>query len=1078
MPSPIPVSRTKVLIPQRREEIISRQRLLDMLNELLDFKLVIVAAPAGYGKTSLIIDFIHHYQWPACWFALDTLDQDPQRFIAHFISSIQQRFKEFGLVPLDVLNHMAPEDLNLDFLVTSITNDIYEHITEHFIIVLDDYHLLKDNEFIGQFLSDFLQKAEDNVHLIINSRTLLTLPDLPLLVARSQVGGLSIEELAFNPEEIQQLYSKNFKKQIGEEDARQLAEQNEGWITGLLLTSQLTRGGIGSRQQIVRTSGVGLYEYLAEQVLEQQPLKLQRFLLRSSLLEEFNIEMCSRIIGKALAINADWGTLMESTLHHNVFVLPVGENQLWLRYHHLFRDFLQNRMQQQYPGEAKKIQLELAKYFAGKEDWEQVFNIYWRLNDEERLIALIEKIGSVFIANGRVKKLAEWLDTFSPQMITSRPTLFSLQASVLVNQGKTQQGLDLFNRVVDILQKENQPRLLVDNLIRRSSARRFLGDYGGSLDDAEKAIAFCKQQPDLELVKAEAMRAKGSNLYQQGKLNEALTWLNNSLKVYENHNRPQDVARLLVEVGAVNDTLGDYEKAEQAYTKSLKYWQSIGDSIWQANLLNNLGVLQHSIGDFDNSFSNLEKSLQYARVNGNLRMEGYSLASIGDLYRDLDAYKEAQDAFQKAMEIAQQIEDRFLVFYLKLAQGRVQIDLGNSRQAELLIKSSQGLARQSGSPYELNKYYLENALLQLAQGSYSRALNNLSTAGQFFKKEGHREDYARTELLLCVANFLEGNIEICTEILQDILDYIRQPQGQVSLFSSINEINPYIQKMVKHARIGLKVEIFNERAEEFQTRVAKNRRQIRKQASMVPFAPPKIIIRAFGKIEVIANHQVLTTSDWKTQTSRDLLFLFLSHPKGITKEEVGICFWPESSPGELKLRFKNGIYRLRHAMGTDVIIFDDNYYRFNNSLDYEYDVQIFVTNMSRTETEKNIETRKEFLKNSIEIYKGPYLPGIDADWVVADRKKYLDLYLDALQRLAGLYFSEKDYDSALEISQKAIQSDNCFENAYRLEMQAYHAMGNKAEVVRTYKKFCKILFAEIGAEPSVQTQVFYKNLMK
>jgi two-component SAPR family response regulator len=134
--------------------------------------------------------------------------------------------------------------------------------------------------------------------------------------------------------------------------------------------------------------------------------------------------------------------------------------------------------------------------------------------------------------------------------------------------------------------------------------------------------------------------------------------------------------------------------------------------------------------------------------------------------------------------------------------------------------------------------------------------------------------------------------------------------------------------------------------------------------------------------------------------------------------------------------------------------------------------------MSRAETEKNIETRKEFLNNSIEIYKGPYLHGIDADWVVADRKKYLDLYLDALQRLAGLYFSEKDYDSALEISQKAIQSDNCFENAYRLEMQAYHAMGNKAEVVRTYKKFCKILFAEIGAEPSVQTQVFYKNLMK
>ncbi len=201
----IPITRTKIIVPRRRAELLSRTRLLKLLDELLDNRLIILAAPAGYGKTSLLVDFAQSTQWPVCWYSLDTLDQDPQRFVAHFISAINQRFPGFGKSCMAALQSMGQDQLDLDLLVSLIINDAYDNITEHFILVVDDFHLVEKSPAVVSFVNRFLQDVDENCHLVLASRSLLTLPDLPLMVARSQVGGLSFEELCFQPTEIQAL---------------------------------------------------------------------------------------------------------------------------------------------------------------------------------------------------------------------------------------------------------------------------------------------------------------------------------------------------------------------------------------------------------------------------------------------------------------------------------------------------------------------------------------------------------------------------------------------------------------------------------------------------------------------------------------------------------------------------------------------------------------------------------------------------------------------------------------------------------------------------------------------------------
>jgi LuxR family transcriptional regulator, maltose regulon positive regulatory protein len=1074
-----PVTRTKILIPRRRAEIVSRQRLLDTLNDLLDNKLMIVAAPAGYGKTSLLIDFIHHSEMPHCWYSLDTLDRDPQRFIAHFIASIHLRFPTFGQSAAQAFNNSSQDRLNIDSLVTAIINDAYENIHEHFVIVLDDYHLVRESKQVDHFISRFIQDVDENCHLIIASRTLLTLPDLPLMVARSQVGGMSFEELSFRPVEIQEFLQQNYKRSVSESEAEDLALQTEGWITGLLLSTQMMGKEIENRLRLARVSGVGLYEYLAQQVLQQQSDEMQEFLLRTSLLDEFDSDSCEEVIGKALQLeNVDWDAFIGTLFQNNLFVLTVGEERIWLRYHHLFRDFLRERISRERPSESQKIQLRLAESFIERSEWDQAFALYQRLGQMEAIANLAEKAGPSLTIRGRLVTLAEWLNDLPAEMRVSRPGLVSLMASVTVMRGDTRQGLNLFNQAVTLLSNTGEKSQLAWALVRRSSTYRMLGDYNQAMEDAEQALRIVNGDSSLILIEAEALRSKGSTYYHQGRLIDALTWLNRAIETYQALKDEENVAKVSLEIGKMNEALGNYLASERAYLKALEIWQATGNTIWQANLLNNLGVLQHLLGDYETAASTLEKAVQYAREGGYPRMEAFALTSIGDLYRDLEATNEALDAYRWARLIAKQIMDRFLLLYLDLAEAGMARSQGQFFQANDLLVSARQTAEESQSPYEQHLCLMESGCLKVARKDYQLAVHDLDVAAHFFSKEGHRVEAIRAHLYLVVALFATGSRDRASEYCTQLFSLVSGPENRHPLVTVGREVRLQLENMYTRADFGALIGEFLEQIRLFEERVPQIRRNLRRRALAVPFAPPKMVIRALGRMQVKVNDHIITSAEWQTQSCRDLFFSILAHPEGLSKEDIGAIFWPDASLAELKLRFKNNVYRVRHAVGKDSIYLQEDYYYFNRQMDYEYDAESFLRDVAGAEQAESIERKLDLYLTSLKLYKGAYLPEIEETWVIAERERLKQIYLDVLLKVAELYLKQKQFAAALTYCQRALKEDSCLEAAHRLAMRIHIDMGNRALLVRQYEECRKALLEEIGVVPSAQTQELFESLLK
>lgn len=1070
------IVRTRITIPRRRDELVARERLTDLLDRLIEKRLVLVSAPAGYGKTSLLVDYTADCRLPVCWYAVDRLDFDPQRFISYIVASIHQRFPGFGQRVLTALSSDQGQ-FDLDYVTTILINDLYENVTEHFLLVLDDYHLVNESLQVRNFICRFLQDVDENCHLVLTSRTLLSLPILPILAARAEVGGISFEELAFLPEEIQALYQKNQSQSLTLQTAENIREKTEGWITGIVLVSQVNQQDKNAHARLARVSGFGLEEYFL-QIIDYLPDELRTFLLRSSLLEEFDAGYCERVIGSALKLeNAPWQDWMNNIQTHNLFTQPLGEEGDWLRYHHLFLDFLQNRIHRERPDEARTIERSLALASIQNNDWEQAFSIYRRLNSPAELVDMIEMAGVEMLASGRISTLSAWLDALPAEQLNSRPFIVALQGYIAMALGNTSLALTLYNQAVSAMSLPQDRIFLARTLAMRATLERIAGRLDDAIADANESMLLINNDLDQRKLKGEALRCIGMSHFFKGNLQDALHWLRKSLDVMLSINDEKNQAALHLEIGLIHENLGSYDLSKENYLASLDYWKKVENPIWLSNVFNNLGVLYQMMGEYEQASQAFEDGLEYARSSGYSRMEGYLLTGIGDIYAELQADDQAIEAYQMASKIADRTQERFLQVYLMVQSAAMAGYHRRFEEGYKLIKLGRDLSGDNGSDIERYLCDLEFAGLKIQENRAEEVIPLLEEACEYFCREGHKVQCQKSHLYLTMAYQSRNEMEKIIEHFLHIVAGMHDEYPSVALIGTASRFRSCLEACrIDYLQEGID-QLFT-RIDEFNARQPHLRRFLRKNARAVPFAPPTLFIRALGRMQVQVNNHIITSSEWQTQYARDLFFLLLAHPEGMTREEISLIFWPDASEEDVKFRFKNTVYRLRRAVGKDSVILDQDIYRFNNTLDYEYDVELFLKENALASQAHEPMQKLTHFREAIKNYRNNYLREIDETWVLGTRESLRMIYLGILMQVSEIYLEQSNYDLAMEYCQRTLNEDNLLEDAYRLALRIFAAMGNRAAVVRQYQRCVEVLGKEINALPSPQTQALYQDLIR
>ena len=810
---------TKFYILPLRPNLVRRPQLLEQLNRglALGCKLTLLCAPAGYGKTTLVAQWLHHAvhvngptaiaDYECAWISLDEGDNDLARFMGYLLAALGRIDNNLGQAARSLLQGPMPP---LEPLMTLLINDL-ANANQQFLVVLDDYHMITADP-IHEAVAYLLDHQPPNLHLVIATRTEPPLP-IALLRGRGQLSELQREDLRFTEKEAMAFLIQNLGRAPTEQEVRALAARTEGWAAGLQLAafSLRNRGpaeGPSTFVQVDESANRFVIDYLAEEVFDRQPAHIQNFLLLTAVLDRLSAPLCDALMsvdgdrwtadrktqegdsvptGSYPLVTDDSQAILEYLDQSNIFVVSLDDRRRWYRYHQLFADLLLERLQRVYPDQVPVLHLRASEWFEQQSLLEEAIGHAQAAADYERMARLIEGALEAIWKRSEVATFLKWVTDLPDDVLRRHPVLGVFYGLALVMTGGS------LNQAVTFLQEAAQGESTGEAAVVSGLIAALSGDASQAVGLSQQALdlippenLFLRSVVSLNLAIATFWTAEVGDAIQMldRATGDSLRADNLMAAVVALCNR----AELTIILGRLNEAAEIYEEALKLAVDGLGRPLPIAGIAYSG-----LGELNRERNDLEVAKRHVLLGIELSRQWGEIgALDGYiTLAHISQAMGDV---KGAGRALHSAQELAarfdaSEIDDIFVSIHqvhLAIAQGRMEAAM------EWLMR--QGLDEEPRRKHPT--WYLDElqrttaARIYLAQGQPREALALLRPIGEVAEAQGRNGSLIENLNLQALALHQLGESSAAVETLSLALQ-LAEPEGYTRVF--LDEGQPMIQ---------------------------------------------------------------------------------------------------------------------------------------------------------------------------------------------------------------------------------------------------------------------------------------------
>ncbi len=470
---------TKLFIPEPRQDYIPRPRLLEMLDESLARKLTLVAAPPGYGKSTLISIWIEERQHPTAWLSLDPQDNDGLLFIRYLIAALNTIHPAIGQVSLALLK--STEKSTSTSILTALLNDLSQ-LDQPTMVVLDDYHLI-ENQQIHDYVTFLLDHLPPDMHLVLASRSDPPLP-LSRLRARNQLLEIRQADLRLSIAETEHFLHQSMGLDLSTRQISQLDVRTEGWLAGLQFA------GLSMRQQtdkgafLEAFSGSHRYviDYLADEVFSNQSEEMQQFLGKIAVLDRFTAPLCDALTGQI-----DSQSLLNDLEENNLFLINLDEERSWFRFHHLFLDYLRTQSDVDQQSQLHKI---AAQWLLANHIYPEAVKHASASGDQELLVHAITAAAQSALEAGEIDLLTTWLKSLPPQELMANSQLATYMGMITFFSVNPESAVPFMEAAVNNLPPAASSSLQGQLMCLQAHITLYQGDLNSSIHLSREALEY------------------------------------------------------------------------------------------------------------------------------------------------------------------------------------------------------------------------------------------------------------------------------------------------------------------------------------------------------------------------------------------------------------------------------------------------------------------------------------------------------------------------------------------------------------------------------------------------------------